>query len=67
MSHTQNLSGSKEKEAASITTGAIGGNTASKEIKVPKPVDHSAQSGFGEQEAGTGIGRVSAEIREREE
>lgn len=52
------MSGQIKQELSSGTTGVSGNKDASDvKIKTPKPVDHSGQSGFGEQEPGTGIGK----------
>lgn len=61
------MSSKKEQEFTSVTTGIAGNNNVSAKIRTPKPKDQSGQSGFGEQESGTGIARISAEIRDREQ
>ena len=49
----------------SITGKSAGSKSPSGGIIFPKPVDHSAQSNYGEQEPGTGTGKMPPDLRNR--
>ncbi|MEM5795089.1 MAG: hypothetical protein AAGU23_02265 [Bacillota bacterium] len=49
----------------SISGKSAGSKRPSGGIIFPKPADHSAQSSYGEQEAGTGAGKMPPDLRSR--
>lgn len=49
----------------SITGKSAGSKSSRGGIIFPKPMDYSAQSNYGEQEPGTGIGKMPSDLRSR--